>query len=680
MAYRSLFRVRTAALSGLTALSLMTACDNGRETPTGAQEIELQFDAKIGNQQVACGEPLSAVGQNKRAVELKDLRFYVHDVQLIDDKGEKVALQLPDDGAWQYRNVALLDFENKADACDNGTENINALVRGKVPAGRYTGLSFRIGVPSNLSHGDTGKYRAPLTYTALYWNWLSGFIHFKLDLVTAKTDTQELDAYEVHVGSKLCTNDGSKFSCDRENLAQVELPSFDPAKDKVVFDLGTLLEGVDVSRRAGVVGVPGCASGVDEPDCGPIMAALGLDHATGQPKPTASAFSVVPRDGSDPGRSPTPDAGIGMETEGGVSEAGAYELELPDSGGFQQPIIPPDNPLSAEKIELGRHLFYDKRLSLNETQSCASCHQQALAFTDGRPVGVGSTGQKHVRGAMSLANVAYATTQTWANPTLKTLEAQAHVPMFGTEPVELGFNGMEDELVRRLRAEPRYQTLFPAAFPDDADPFTVANVQRAIASFERTLLSGNSAYDRYQAGDKNAISAAARRGEELFFDPSPGQAAVECFHCHGGPTFSDQVSHANQPSGAEPFHNTGLYSLDFEGSYPEGNQGLYEFTHRKLDKGRFKTPTLRNIAVTAPYMHDGSIATLEEVIAHYARGGRNVESGPNVGDGAENPNKSIDFIHGFPSLPAEDRAALVEFLKALTDEEFLSNPKYSDPW
>jgi cytochrome c peroxidase len=235
-------------------------------------------------------------------------------------------------------------------------------------------------------------------------------------------------------------------------------------------------------------------------------------------------------------------------------------------------------------------------------------------------------------------------------------------------------------MLARLRAEPKYQELFEAAFPGASDPFNIDNVLRALASFERTLLSGNSFYDQYRRGDESAISDSAKRGEELFFNPSAGNDVFECFHCHGPPTFSDQLNHARMPEGGEQqFHNTGLYGLvPLYDSYPEGNQGVFDFSKDNADRGRFRAPTLRNIAVTAPYMHDGSIATLEEVVAHYARGGRLIESGPLQGDGKLNRGKSA-FIHGFPASEQE-RADLIEFLKSLTDDEFLTNPAFSDPW
>jgi cytochrome c peroxidase len=342
--------------------------------------------------------------------------------------------------------------------------------------------------------------------------------------------------------------------------------------------------------------------------------------------------------------------------------------------GFPYPKVPADNLMTQEKVELGRHLFYDKRLSLNRTQSCASCHRMELAFTDGKPRGIGSTGEIHPRGSMSLINVAYSPVLTWANPLMRRLEQQALVPMFGDHPVELGMAGKEDLLVQRLLAESRYPKLFAAAFPGEAQPVTVANAVKAIASFQRTLLAGDSPYDEYRRGDDpNAISESAKRGEALFFSER-----LECFHCHGGFNFTGTADYLGKSFAEVEFHNTGLYNLKGKLSYPEPNVGLYEFTRQPDDVGKFKAPTLRNIAVTAPYMHDGSVKTLSEVIDHYAAGGRHIKTGPHAGNGFDNPNKS-EFIKTFELTPAE-KADLIEFLKSLTDRSALSNPAWTDPW
>ncbi|MCA9574955.1 MAG: di-heme enzyme [Sandaracinaceae bacterium] len=355
----------------------------------------------------------------------------------------------------------------------------------------------------------------------------------------------------------------------------------------------------------------------------------------------------------------------------GCGSEHGYTLDLPR--GFPEPRIPEDNPLTEAKVELGRFLFYDVRLSENQTQSCGSCHAQSRAFTDGRATALGSTGDHTARGAMALANTGYAATLNWANSAVVTLEQQARIPLFGEDPVELGLSGQEALLLSRLAADADYPSMFADAFPADADPISVQNVLRAIASFERTLISGESPYDRFVAGDEGALSDSERRGMELFFSEQ-----VECFHCHGGFNLSGSVDHAGNFFDQSLFANNGLYNVDGIGGYPATNTGLFELTGDRLDMGRFKPPTLRNIALTAPYMHDGSLATLEDVIDHYARGGTLTPDGPNAGDGRLSPLKS-GFIAGFV-LTEQERADLLAFLNALTDEAFVTDPRFSNPF
>lgn len=359
-------------------------------------------------------------------------------------------------------------------------------------------------------------------------------------------------------------------------------------------------------------------------------------------------------------------------TVGAGGGSATFDFGLPP--GVPRPRVPADNPMSAAKVALGRHLFHDVRLSGNGTQSCASCHLPELAFTDGRATSKGSTGDSTPRGAMSIVNVGYLTTLTWSNPALVALEDQAMVPMFGESPVELGLAGKEGELLAKLAAEPRYPALFAEAFPDEAEPISVGSIVRAIAAFERTVLSFSSPYDRYAyGGDPDALSPAAVRGRDLFFSER-----LECFHCHGGFNLSDSTAHEGTTIVETMFHNTGLYDIDGKGAYPPLNTGLFEHTGVPTDMGRFRAPTLRNIALTAPYMHDGSIATLDEVLDHYAAGGRTIASGPYAGNGAKNPFKS-EFVRGF-TLTAEERKDLLAFLDSLTDPTVATRPELSDPW
>jgi cytochrome c peroxidase len=332
--------------------------------------------------------------------------------------------------------------------------------------------------------------------------------------------------------------------------------------------------------------------------------------------------------------------------------------------------------MTAAKVELGRFLFHDPRLSGNGTQSCASCHHQDKAFTDGRTRSIGATGEDHPRSAQHLGNVVYNATLTWANPSLVTLERQMETPLFGDNPVEMGINDANKaEVLDRLRndtAESAYRERFGVAFPDDVDPVTWANVVKAIASFQRTLLSGDSRYDRWLQGTVT-LTASETRGMRLFF----GEKA-ECFHCHGSFNFNDQIVHAASRIVETPFHNTGLYNIDGAGGFPEPNRGVFELTAKATDMGAFRAPSLRNVAVTGPYMHDGSIATLPDVLRFYAAGGRHLTNGPWAGDGRANPYKS-DLIT-LIDLNEQEQADLVAFLETLTDHGFLTDPRFSNPF
>lgn len=335
--------------------------------------------------------------------------------------------------------------------------------------------------------------------------------------------------------------------------------------------------------------------------------------------------------------------------------------------GFPEPAVPADNPMSAEKVELGRRLFYDKRLSRNEQQACATCHEQKRAFTDGKQHAEGSTGQQHRRNAQGLTNVAYASALTWANPLVTTLERQALLPLLGETPVELGWAGHDDELAARLAADADLAARFKAAFPAEKGQISLTTLTKALAAFERTLLSGNSPWDHYLAGQQDAVSEAAKRGAAMF-----NTERFECYHCHNGFSFTDTVLHAGTTNPERIFHNTGLYDVDHQGTYPLTDQGVYEVTMHATDMGRFRAPTLRNLKYTAPYMHDGSMPTLDAVLDAYAAGGRAA-----LVSGRPSPLQS-DLVRGF-TLSADERADLLAFLDALNDETFVSDPALAAP-
>lgn len=355
------------------------------------------------------------------------------------------------------------------------------------------------------------------------------------------------------------------------------------------------------------------------------------------------------------------------------AEQTEWKWELPKY--IPPPRVPADNPMSEEKFQLGRRLFFDKRVSGNATISCSSCHLQERAFTDGRVVSVGSTGDKTPRNAPSIVNSGWRATLTWANPALVTLERQMENPLYGERPIEMGVNDANKaEIVARFRNDADYVKWFAAAFPEKkpAEQISFETIIKAISAFQRGVVSFDSRYDQYLQG-KIKLTEAEQRGHDLYF----GEKA-ECHHCHGSVDLDDQFVHAKTREAETPFHNTGLYDIDGKGAYPEPNRGLYDVTQDPDDMGKFRAPSLRNIAMTAPYMHDGTVATLEEVIDIYARGGRKIETGPAKGDGALNPLKSPLIVK--IDLSPQEKADLLAFLKALTDESLLTSPRFSDPW
>jgi cytochrome c peroxidase len=259
---------------------------------------------------------------------------------------------------------------------------------------------------------------------------------------------------------------------------------------------------------------------------------------------------------------------------------------------------------------------------------------------------------------MSLANVAYNPAFTWSDARVRSLESQMRQPLFNRHPVEMGLEGDGQGAVKALSAEAAYQDLFAAAFPDEAAPLSMPNVIKAIAAFERSLISGRSPFDRYVFDDDPAaLSDSEKRGMALFFSTRVG-----CAQCHSGLNFSGPLVYEGHASEGASFANTGLYDVDGRGSYPANDQGLIDVTHRAADMGKFRVPTLRNVALTAPYMHDGSLASLGQVIDHYARGGR------------KHPHQDSRLRP--LALSQTERADLVAFLRSLTDPEFVADPRF----
>lgn len=301
--------------------------------------------------------------------------------------------------------------------------------------------------------------------------------------------------------------------------------------------------------------------------------------------------------------------------------------------------IPADNPPTAETVALGRLLYYDPILSVDNTVACATCHHPDFGFTDGKQFSEGVGGQKGGRNAPTVFNAAYYTTQFW-DGRAPSLEKQAEGPV--ENPVEMAhtLEGVE----KKLTADASYRAAFEKAF--GPGPITYEKVEKAIASFERTVVSGNSPFDRYfYGGDKSALSKAARRGLEVFRDSEKG----DCAECH-------TIGEKHALFTDNKFHNIGVGVKLVLGGVPElTDQGRFDVTKNEADRGAFKTPSLRNIAQTSPYMHDGSLKTLKEVVDLYVGGGN---SNPHL----DKEIRELDFLSG------RERADLVAFLESLTGE------------
>ena len=333
-----------------------------------------------------------------------------------------------------------------------------------------------------------------------------------------------------------------------------------------------------------------------------------------------------------------------VDSASALAQIQAYVWHLPP--GVSPPPVPADNPMSGAKVALGRRLFYDADLSLDGTTSCGTCHEQHRAFTEGNASHPGVGGVPGRRNVMALGNAAYFMPLTWADPTEHSLEQQMLVPLQGTHPIEMGMAGKDAELARRLAADPCYRQMFKAAFPETQGRIDVAAMGKAIASFERTLISYDAPYDRFRRGDKTALSDAQLRGMKDF-------AALHCDSCHAGNNFTDLK-----------FHNIGLYDEDGKGAYPARDHGLIEITQKSSDEGAIRTPSLRNVALTGPYMHDGSVKTLAGAIRDHLGN----DADPLRDSALRNMSASDDEVKD-----------LVAFLSSLSDTGFVTNPDYALP-
>lgn len=322
-------------------------------------------------------------------------------------------------------------------------------------------------------------------------------------------------------------------------------------------------------------------------------------------------------------------ATIGCQTD----EPVPYPVATPSW--FPKMEIPTENQLTQARIDLGRKLFYEPLLSSDSTVSCGSCHQQEKAFSDGIPIAIGVNNVMGLRNAPTLANIGYSP-YFFHDGGVETLELQSQQPIFSVEEMNFSIAGF----LERIEDDAEYKRMFNEAYGRAPDAF---GISRAISAFQRTFISANSRYDQYAyQGKKQALSAQEIRGKELFFSDR-----TKCANCHEAPLFTNYQ-----------FENIGLYQQ-------YADSGRARISHLSQDNGKFKVPTLRNVALTAPYMHNGSLQTLEEVVEHFNTGG--------VGHANQSDN-----IYPL-NLTQTEKADLVAFLNTLTDLGFRSNPDLAEP-
>jgi cytochrome c peroxidase len=511
------------------------------------------------------------------------------------------ALQKMDGTWWESPDhIAWLDAERRR--FDTALANI--------PAGKYQALRLHLGLDAKTNAATPAQYAPdhPLNpnLNGLHWSWQGGYIFLALE-------------GSFHAAGKVPGGFSYHLARDPNRTALTFAGRFDLTADagaEFVFDLHTLLNG----KRPLSFAKDGVSTHSHEGD--PVVAALKAN--------LPAAFTLQHISSSLPEIArPSPIKPLYLP-----ATHAAYRFTM--SSYFPIPPLPRDNPLLEERVALGERLFNDTAFSRDGTLSCASCHTRANAFTDARRFSTGVEDRIGTRNGMPLFNLAWKTHFFW-DGRAPSLRAQVLMPVQD----HLEMDEKLENVVAKL--EKTSKEAFARAF--DSDTITQERIGLALENYLLTLTSFDSKFDRSLQG-KGLLSVEEQRGFELFmteYEPRMGQRGADCFHCHGGPLFTDHQ-----------FHNNGLSPI-------ESDTGRHRVTQNDRDLYKFATPSLRNIALTAPYMHDGRFQTLEEVVAHYDHNLRRTDTlDPNL---AKHPSTGI-------RLSAADKAALVAFLKTLTDEKF----------
>ncbi len=512
-----------------------------------------------------------------------------------------------DDGTW-------LEFSNSVQWLDFN-ENRNTVRLGNIPTGQFRTVRFLVGLNTNLNHAAISQFPPGHALNpdvnGLYWGWQGGYIFLALEGLW-RNSAGELDGWAYHLARD--TN------AVRVVLA-APLQITNETKVELDFDLAVVLNAPSPLSFARD------GSSTHSRDGDPIAAAL--------VKNVAGAFRVHR---------------VSQMNDAEIVAADPKPLYLPQkftpyqfqmSATFPVPDLPRDNPLTVERVALGRKLFFDPRLSINNGQSCADCHSPDRAFTDGRCTARGAEGNFGPRKTMSLFNLAWKNEFFW-DGRAQSLRQQVLQPI--QNPVEM-HQSLTNLVVKLGSANDGYHGLFEAAF--GSSEITSEKIALALENYLLTLTSFDSKFDHVLAGQEK-FTAQEQRGFELFsteYDPRRGQYGADCFHCHGGPLFQSQA-----------FANNGLDATF-------SDIGRAKVTGKNYDIGKFAVPSLRNVALMHPYMHDGRFATLDEVVEHYCTGVKRSETlDPNI---AKHPDGGVP-------LSTADKKALVAFLKTLTDEKYIN--------
>ncbi len=480
-----------------------------------------------------------------------------------------------------------------------------------LPRGEYDALRFHVGLRPEINHAKTTEYPAqhPLNpnVNGMYWGWVGGYVFFAIE---GNWDSNgKVSGYSYHIG-----ND--------PQLMTVQLPISLSADANQTIDITLNLNELFDEKFSE-------SNSSTHSRKGDALAAhwkKNIETAFHVVKTRSTGSQIVSAD-----EDTRPKQATALTT--------THPYRFTFSSQFPMPELPRDNPLTDEGVELGRQLFFDKILSINEKQSCASCHDPAQGFTDSpKRFSIGAEGEAGTRNAMPLFNLAWKKTFFWDGRAASVRE-QVLQPI--QNPIEM--HETLSNVVAKLERAPGYKSAFERAF--GTTEISSERIAKALEQFVLTQLSYDSKFDRAVDG-KAELTDEEKRGFQLFiteYDPRHEQFGADCFHCHGGSLFQSQT-----------FGNNGL-----DGEFKD--LGRYLVTTNDADKGRFSVPSLRNVELTAPYMHDGRFKTLEEVIEHYATG---VKRSPTL-----DPNIAKHPDGGVP-LNAADKKALVAFLKTLTDERF----------